>query len=169
MNLRYLSGLTLVMLAVLLAGCPKGSKDYSAGTKAESTKDYDSALENYNKALRAEPNNTEYKMKAARARFEAAQWHVDQGAPPATGIRATWNSRSPSSVKRRRLIPSSVVAEQEVQATMRLDQRPKQGKTDTAKSMPPPSSWSLEESKAHDGAAPTTAAFAGAHQHEGDQ
>jgi len=60
-------------------GLRQGNQQYKAARKAESLNDYDTALENYNKALRAEPNNTEYKLKAARARFEASQWHVDQG------------------------------------------------------------------------------------------
>src|SRR6202047_3814267 len=78
MNLRNFSGLVLV-LAVLLTGCPKGSEDTNAGTKAEALHDYDTALDYYNKALQTSPSNTEYQLKAARARFEAAQWHVDQG------------------------------------------------------------------------------------------
>jgi hypothetical protein len=57
MNLRNLCGLVL-MAAVLLTGCPKGSQDNNAGGKAESLKDYDSALDYYNKALQTAPNNT---------------------------------------------------------------------------------------------------------------
>jgi len=72
MKPRRLSGPVLIAAAVLLAGCAKGNQQYKAARKAESLNDYDTALENYNKALRAEPNNTEYKLKAARARFEAS-------------------------------------------------------------------------------------------------
>ena len=79
MTSRNFSGLLLIVVAVLVAGCSKGNQQYKAGTKAESLNDYDTALENYNKALRAEPNNTEYKLKAARARFEASTWHLEQG------------------------------------------------------------------------------------------
>jgi len=78
MNLRNWCGL-VVMAAVLLTGCPRARQDNNAGGKAESLKDYDTALDYYNKALQASPNNTEYKLKAARARFEASTWHVDQG------------------------------------------------------------------------------------------
>src|SRR6202166_1163529 len=145
MNLRYLSGLTLVMLAVVLAGCPKGNKDYSAGAKAESTKDYDSALENYNKALRAEPNNTEYKMKAARARFEAGQWHVDQGR------RLLQQSNLELALaefrKAAMIDPSSVVAEQQIRATLDL-MAAKQG---TTQNNAAPASPGAEESKTMSG------------------
>src|ERR1700691_1049264 len=79
MNLRNLCGLALLVTAVLLSGCPKASQDNNAGSKAEALKDYDTALDYYNKALENSPNNTEYKLKAARARFEASTYHVDQG------------------------------------------------------------------------------------------
>ena len=49
MNLRILCGLVLTA-AVLLTGCPKASQETSAGAKAESLKDYDTALDDYNKA-----------------------------------------------------------------------------------------------------------------------
>jgi general secretion pathway protein D len=118
MKLRYLSGLVLIVVAVLLAGCPKGNQQYNAGKKAESVNDYDTALENYNKALRAEPNNTDYKLKAARARFEAGQWHVDQG----RHLREQSNLELALAEFRKAAMidPSSPVAAQEVQATIDL-------------------------------------------------
>src|SRR5580704_7725208 len=118
MNLRSLCGLGLITAAVLMTGCPNGTQDKNAGDKAESLKDYDTALDYYNKALQASPNNTEYKLKAARARFEAAQWHVDQG-------RRLRNQASLTLAlaefrKAQMIDPSSAVAEQEVKATMDL-------------------------------------------------
>src|SRR5882762_4717928 len=89
MTFRHFSGLLLIVVAVLVAGCSKGNQQYKAGTKAESLNDYDTALENYNKELRADPNNTEFKLKAARARFEASTWHLskDNGC----GTNPTWS------------------------------------------------------------------------------
>jgi general secretion pathway protein D len=118
MKPRCLSGVCLIVCAVLLAGCAKGNQQYNAGSKAESLKDYDTALENYNKALQAEPNNTEYKLKAARARFEAAQWHVDQG----RRLREQSNLELALGEFRKAAMidPSSAVATQEVQATINL-------------------------------------------------
>lgn len=69
----------LSFAAVLLAGCPKGNQDYNAARKAEAIQDYDTALVDYQRALRAEPTNAEYKLRAAQMRFEAAQFHVEQG------------------------------------------------------------------------------------------
>jgi len=118
MKPRCLSGLVLIAATVLLASCAKGNQQYKAGSKAESLNDYDTALENYNKALRAEPNNTEYKLKAARARFEAAQWHVDQG----RRLREQSNLElAIGEFRKAQMIdPSSPVAAQEVRATMDL-------------------------------------------------
>ena len=118
MKPRCLAGVVLVVYAVLLTGCAKGNQPYNAGAKAESLKDYDSALENYNKALQAQPNNTEYKLKAARARFEAAQWHVDQG----RRLREQSNLELALGEFRKAAMidPSSAVAAQEVQATIDL-------------------------------------------------
>ena len=113
-----LSGRVLIMTAVLLAGCAKGNPQYKAGAKSESLNDYDTALENYNKALRSDPNNTEYKLRAARARFEASQWHVDQG----RRLREQSNLELAVAEFRKALMidPSSAVAAQEVQATIDL-------------------------------------------------
>jgi general secretion pathway protein D len=118
MKSRYFCALVLIAVAVLPAGCGKGNQPYKAGAKAESLNDYDTALENYNKALRAEPNNTEFKLKAARARFEASQWHVDQG----RRLREQSNLELALGEFRKALMidPSSPVAAQEVQATMDL-------------------------------------------------
>src|SRR3984893_1853869 len=118
MKHRYLSGQILIVTAVLLAGCAKGNQQYKAGTKAESLNDYDTALQNYNQALQADPNNTEFKLKAARARFEASQWHVDQG----RHLREQSNLELALAEFRKAAMidPSSAVAAQEVQATMAL-------------------------------------------------
>src|SRR6266700_4113656 len=118
MKTRHLSILGLVLATALLTGCPKGGQNYSAGEKAESLKDYDNALNYYNKALRASPNNTEYKLKEARARFEAGQWHVDQG----RRLRNQSNLELALAEFRKAMMidPSSAVAAQEVQATLEL-------------------------------------------------
>src|ERR1700719_3784620 len=115
MNLRYICGLTLFAATVFVAGCAKANQQYNAGTKAESVKDYDTALDDYNKALQAHPDNTEYKLKAARARFEAGQWHVDQGRlllEQSNLELALMEFRKAAMID-----PSSPVAQQEIQAT----------------------------------------------------
>src|SRR5579871_6461576 len=117
MTLRKLCGLAWPLTAaLLLTGCPRASQENSAGSKAEAVKDYDTALDEYNKALAQSPNNTEYKLKAARARFEAAQWHVDKG----RGLREQGNlDMALAEFRKAQMIdPSSAVAAQEVRNTM---------------------------------------------------
>jgi general secretion pathway protein D len=118
MKFRYCCGLLLIVVAVLLAGCSKTNQQYKAGTKAESLNDYDTALDNYNQALRSDPNNTEFKLKAARARFEASTWHLDQG----RRLREQSNLElALGEFRKAQMIdPSSAVAAQEVQATTDL-------------------------------------------------
>jgi general secretion pathway protein D len=76
-RVAYLPLCTIV--AVFLAGCPKGNQDFNAGKKAEELQDYDTALADYQRALRTEPTNAEYKLRALQMRFEDAQYHLEQG------------------------------------------------------------------------------------------
>jgi general secretion pathway protein D len=73
----YLS--ILVAVALFLGGCPKGNTDYQEARKAAALQDYDTALVHYERAARSEPNNAEYKLFAAQARYDAGQFHVQQG------------------------------------------------------------------------------------------
>lgn len=68
-----------VGLGLLAAGCPKGKPEFNAGRKAESVQDYDDALAYYQKALKADPYNANYKIKINQIRFEAGQLHVKRG------------------------------------------------------------------------------------------
>src|ERR1700688_620996 len=67
------------LAAVFLAGCPKSDQDIDAGRRAEAVQDYDTALVHYERALRADPTNAEYKLSATRLRFEDGQFHLEQG------------------------------------------------------------------------------------------
>ena len=73
----YLS--VLAFAVIFLAACPRTNQDYDAGRKAELLDDYDTALVNYQRALRTDPSNAEYKLRATRMRFEDGQFHVEQG------------------------------------------------------------------------------------------
>ena len=79
MTNRRLVVLALGFMAVFLSGCPKSSQEAKQGLKAEELQDYDTALLHYQRALREDPTNTEYKLKAARLRFEAANYHLSMG------------------------------------------------------------------------------------------
>src|SRR5271168_1078963 len=60
-------------------GCPKGDPSFHAGVQAEQIQDYDTALVQYQRALRADPTNLEYKVKVTHLKFVDAQYHVDSG------------------------------------------------------------------------------------------
>jgi general secretion pathway protein D len=77
---RITCAFTLAFAAVVLAGCPKNSnQDFDAGRKAEGVDDYDTALVHYERALRAQPTNAEYKLRTVHMRMEDAQYHVELG------------------------------------------------------------------------------------------
>lgn len=71
--------LLCVSLGLFVAGCPKGGSDYDQGKKAETLKDYDSAVQFYEKALAAEPDNAGYRIKVNQLRFEAGESHIKAG------------------------------------------------------------------------------------------
>lgn len=66
-------------IGLLAAGCPKGNSEFHAGVKAETLQDYDAAFTYYQKAVKADPYNANYKIKLNQIRFEAGQMHVKQG------------------------------------------------------------------------------------------
>jgi general secretion pathway protein D len=112
----YLS--VLAFGAVFLIGCPKGNQDYNAGRKAESLQDYDTALVDYERALRASPNDAEYKLRATQMRFEAGQFHVEQGKKALN--KGDLQLALTEFQKAQAIDPSNTAAEQEVKHTMEL-------------------------------------------------
>lgn len=113
---RY-AGISVISLAmVVLSGCTKGNQEYNEGKKSEATNDYDSAVVHYDRALKADPLNTEYKLKLTRMRFEAGQYHVDQGRK----LREMGNLQLALAEFQKALMidPASPIAQQEIQNTM---------------------------------------------------
>jgi general secretion pathway protein D len=76
---RCLLLLVLGFASALLTGCPKESQEAKAGRDAEVLQDYDNALIHYQRALREDPTNAEYRLRAERLRFEDANFHFQQG------------------------------------------------------------------------------------------
>jgi general secretion pathway protein D len=71
--------LVLAWAAVLPARDHKADKLFKAGEKAESLKQYDQAVDFYQRALAMDPSEPEYVLAVRRARFEAGQKHVENG------------------------------------------------------------------------------------------
>src|SRR3989449_1524562 len=104
--------------ALLVSGCPKGNSDFSQGKKAETLQDYDTALIHYEKALKSNPRNIEYKIKATRLRFEAGQYHVRQGQKERE--KGDLQLAMAEFQKALAIDPSSAIAEQEIRQTLEL-------------------------------------------------
>src|SRR6266404_3092630 len=107
-----------VGFGLLAAGCPKGNSDFSQGRKAETLQDYDAAFGYYQKALKADPYNANYKIKLNQARFEAGQAHIKQGVE----LRKKGDLQGAAGEFQRAqaIDPSSPVAEQELRKTVEL-------------------------------------------------
>jgi len=69
----------VALIAIFLAACPKANQDFEAGRKAEMLQDYDTALVDYERALRANPTNVEYKLRADRMHYQDGQFHLEKG------------------------------------------------------------------------------------------
>ena len=140
---RYWAAGALFGLVLLLAGCPKGSQEIKAGRQAEALKDYDTALIHYERALRADPLNTEYKLKTERLRFEAGQYHVRQGQ------KLREKGELPLALaefqKAMAIDPSSPIAEQETRRTMEMLASSKAAAEGAAKPAAPPEDSKLME------------------------
>ncbi|MGC1634584.1 MAG: cohesin domain-containing protein, partial [Candidatus Acidiferrales bacterium] len=113
---RYLP--LLVAAALLLAGCPKGNEDFSAAQKANALQDYDTALVHYERALRSDPTNAEYKLRASQARYDAGEFHIHQGQQ---ALKLGDLQLALAEFQKAQLIdPSNVAADQQVKRTMEL-------------------------------------------------
>src|SRR5207249_9451798 len=69
----------LVPVAPLDAKTKKGNKYLAEGRAYESKKQWDAALEVYERALAEDPSDIGYQMAVQKSRFQAAQAHVDNG------------------------------------------------------------------------------------------
>ena len=118
-RLRSASSFSLIVgTALLLTGCPKSNPEFEAGTRAETIQDFDTALVHFERALRASPTNTEYRLRSIRARFEAGQFHIDQGA--AAAKRGDLESALAEFERAQAIDPSSAAADQEIKRTLSL-------------------------------------------------
>ena len=128
---RYLILSFVTFAALLLSGCPRGNQDFKTAEKAELAGDLDTALVNYDKALKSNPLDAQYKLRAIRARFNDGQYHVD------LGEKALKNGQLELALsefqKAEAIDPSSVVAEQEAKKTLAL-----LGKANAAEQPKPP-------------------------------
>jgi len=111
--------LPLIALAgILLAGCPKSNQDFEAGRKAEAVQDYDTALVDYERALRTDPMNAEYKLRAVRMRSLDSSFHLENGEKLLK--RGNIEMALAEFEKAEGVDPSNMAATQEVQKAMKM-------------------------------------------------
>src|SRR6185295_9512422 len=80
MNAHYkLKILSTLLIVVALAGCAGGKTAFKSGNRAEISRDFETAMVQYKKALDADPGNTEYRLKYEQNRFAAAFAHFQKG------------------------------------------------------------------------------------------
>jgi general secretion pathway protein D len=107
-----------VAIALFAVGCPKdkASHEYQSGRKAEEVKDWDTAVDFYLQAAKADPNNVNVKIRLDQARFEAGQVHVAQGIK----LRDKGDLQGAVSQFQRAQIldPSNITADQELKRTL---------------------------------------------------
>ena len=115
---RWCSVILCAGIGLFAAGCPKGQTDYSKGRKAETIQDYDAALEFYQKALKADPNNAAYKIRLSQTRFQAGEMHIQLGVKQ----RENGDLQGAAAQFQRAQIddPSSAIAAQELKKTLAM-------------------------------------------------
>ena len=140
--LRFNRFLAVLMTAVMLgpmlpleAKTRKGDKYLAEGRAHEEKKEWDAALEDYEKALSEDPGDLNYQMAAQKARFETSSMHVTNG----TKIRA--EGRLGDALlefqKAFAMNPSSTLAEQEIIRTQQMIERERRRVEQTGAEAPP--------------------------------
>ena len=140
MQNRYIGIMALACVVFCLSGCPKGNSDFQQGKQAEAVQDYDTAVVHYERALKSDPANTEYRLKVERMRFESGQYHVEQGQK--LRDKGDLQMALAEFQKAMMIDPASPIAHQETQATMDAITE-----KDTAARTPQPTGPAPEEQK----------------------
>jgi general secretion pathway protein D len=135
--------LTAVFMATAMLGpmlpleakTRKGDKFYAEAKLHESKKEWDAALDGYRKALEEDPSDILYQMACDRARFQAAQMHVD-GARKIRG-EGRLGEALLEFQKAYVINPGSIIAGQELAETNQMILRERQRVQQTGKESPP--------------------------------
>jgi len=137
-NSLVFKSLAILVWLAALAGClavpvaartRKGDKFLAQGKDREVRKDWDGALDFYQKALSEDPGDPGYQLEVHQARFQASQAHVAQGLK----LRKE-GSLAPALLEFQKaygLDPSSSVAEQEIKTTVQMIEREKKKGADS--------------------------------------
>ena len=130
-----LSAALLGPIAPLHARTRKGDRFLTEGRAFEAKKDWDAAMEDYQKALAEDPSDIEYQMASEKARVQAGQMHVEKGVKiRGQGMlgEALLEFQRGFTVN-----PSSAVAVQEIRTTQEMIERERQRVLQTGKESSP--------------------------------
>ena len=138
----FFNRLTAIILAAILiapagvleARTKKGDQYLAAGRKSEDRKEWDAALESYEKALSEDPSDMVYQMAAEKARFQAAQGHIDKGLK--TRNQGLLGEALLEFQKSYAINPGSSVAVQEIRRTEEMIQRERKRVEETGQEAP---------------------------------
>ena len=141
--MSFFNRLIAVVLAVAMAGpvVPlqaknrKGDRYLAEGRVHQDKKEWDAALEAYERALSEDPGDINYQMAVEKARFQASQMHADQG------LKARAQGQLGDALvefqKAFAINPASMVASQEILRTQQMIQRERKRVEETGKEAPP--------------------------------
>jgi general secretion pathway protein D len=133
-NRPVLSGLAILLAIIALVGSlagpvdartRKGDKFYAQGKEQEVRKEWDKALEFYQKALAEDPGDVRYQLSVNQMIFHASQSHVEKGRK--LRAKGLLNEALVEFEHAYLIDPSSDVAEQEMQTTRQMIEREKKG------------------------------------------
>ena len=135
--------LAAALLAAVLLGpaapveakTKKGDKFLAEGRVLEAKKDWDGALDKYERALSEDPADLAYQMAAQKMRFQAAQSHLDKGLKIRGG--GQLGEALLEFQKAFAINPASTAAEQEIRRTKEMIQRERRRVEETGKEAPP--------------------------------
>ena len=143
---RVLVASFVAFTAVSMAGCASTHKDnqaYKTGYRAEISGDYDSAVVSYDKALKSDPLNTEFKLHDIQAHFEAGQFHVEQGEK---ALKSGQLETALAEFRKAQAVdPSNEIAAQESEKTLGLLAKEKEAEQPKPVGMTPPEDTGLME------------------------
>ncbi len=74
--MRKVAFLSIVIMILILTGCSPFNQSYKLATEAAANKDWDKAIQYYEKAIEEDPNNSAYRLALTRARILASYVHV---------------------------------------------------------------------------------------------
>lgn len=105
-------------LPLLVGGCPKSNRVSDQGSARQAPQDPDAALDYYAKALKTNPANADYKIRADQARWEACQLHIQKGR--AAHLQGRLQTALGEFQRALEMDPSDPAARQEFQAVLEL-------------------------------------------------